>query len=110
MGSKDGRGVVTERELQEFLILRLMDEPATQAERERASGRSTEALEVVREDGHPIEWVESQILETEDGEVTGTLCHFRANSEDALLQHAECAGLPVTQVYRRGLPVEGPTR
>lgn len=110
MGSKHGRGVVTERELKEFLILRLMDEPVTQAERERASGRSVEALDVVREDGHAIEWVDSQILETDDGEVTGTLCHFRADTEDALRQHAECAGLPVTQVYRRGRPVEGPHR
>ena len=95
-------------ELEEFLILRQLPEPVTQDERERASERSTEALEVVRDDGHAIDWVESQILETDDGEVAGTLCHFRADSEAALHDHAECAGLPVTQVYRRGHPVDGP--
>ena len=97
-----------EAELKDFLILRQLEEPVSQAERERASERSTEALEIVRADGHAIDWVQSQILEGEDGEVRGTLCHFRADSEEALHEHAECAGLPVTQVYRRGNPVEGP--
>ena len=99
---------MTEGEVKDFLILRQLEAPVSQAERERASERSTEALEIVRDDGHAIDWVESQILEGEDGAVRGTLCHFRADSEDALHEHAECAGLPVTQVYRRGDPVEGP--
>lgn len=99
-----------QRELEDFLILRQMDEPVTQDEREQASERSIEALEVVRDDGQGIDWVESEILETEDGEVAGTLCHFRADSEDTLHEHAECAGLPVTRIYRRGQPVEGPSR
>lgn len=97
-----------ERELEEFLILRQLEEPVSQAERERASERSIEALKIVRDDGHAIDWVESQILEGEDGEVMGTLCHFKADNEAALHEHAECAGLPVTKVYRRGHPVEGP--
>jgi len=97
-----------ESELEDFLILRQLPEPVSQGERERASERSTEALEIVRDDGHAIDWVQSQILESEDGEVVGTLCHFKADSEAALHDHAECAGLPVTQVYRRGHPVDGP--
>lgn len=101
---------MTERELEEFLILRQMDEPVTPADLEPAGERSIEALEIVREGGQNIEWVRSQILETEDGKVTGTLCHFKADSEDALHEHAECAGLPVTAVYRRGQPVDGPSQ
>lgn len=97
-----------QRELEDFLILRQLEEPVSQAERERASERSAEALKIVRADGYAIDWVQSQILENEDGEVMGTLCHFTADSEDALHEHAECAGLPVTQVYHRGNPVEGP--
>lgn len=99
---------MTNGELKEFLILRQLEEPVSQAERERASERSREALETVRDDCHAIDWVNSQILEGEDGEVRGTLCHFRADSEDALHEHAKCAGLPITKVYHRGHPVEGP--
>ena len=99
---------MSDGELEDFLILRQLEESVTQAERERASERSIEALEIVRDDGHAIDWIESQILEGDDGEVMGTLCHFKADSETALHDHAECAGLPVTQVYRRGTPVDGP--
>jgi len=100
---------MSESELEEFLILRQLPEPVSHAERERASERSCEALALVRDDGHAIDWVRSQIFESEAGEVVGTLCYFRADSEAALHEHAECAGLPVTQVYRRGHPVEGPS-
>lgn len=99
---------MSEQELADFLILRSLDQPVSHAERERASERSIAALDTVRNDDTGIEWVESQIMTNEDDEVTGTLCHFKAEDEDALYEHAECAGLPVTQVYRRGQPVEGP--
>lgn len=99
---------MTGQELEDFLILRLLDNPVSHAERERASERSIAALDTVRDDGIGIEWVESQIMTNEDDEVTATLCHFMAEDEDALYEHAECAGLPVTQVYCRGEPVEGP--
>jgi hypothetical protein len=101
---------MTDQELKDFLVLRLLDQPVSHAERERASERSIAALDTVRDDGTGIEWVESQIMTNEDDGVTGTLCHFKAEDEDTLYEHAECAGLPVTQVYRRGQPVEGPSR
>lgn len=47
-------------------------------------------------------------MTNEDDVVTGTLCHFRAETEEALHEHADCAGLPVSQVYRRGEHVAGP--
>jgi hypothetical protein len=99
---------MTDQELEDYLILRLLDQPVTHAERERASERSIAALDTVRDGGTDIEWVESEIMTNEDDEVTGTLCHFRAESEDALRDHADCAGLPVTRIERRGQPVEGP--
>ena len=99
---------MSEGELEDFLILRQWPEPLSQAEVERTGERSIAALENVRDNDRAIEWVESQIMEGEDGEVVGTLCHYRADSEGALHEHAECAGLPITQVYRRGLRVEGP--
>ena len=99
---------MTEQELEDFLILRLLDQPVTHAERERASERSIAALDTVRDEGTDIEWVESQIMTNEDDEVTGTLCHFKAENEAAIHDHADCAGLPVTRIERRGQPVEGP--
>ena len=99
---------MSDQELEDFLILREVDPPVTHEERERASERSIAALETVRDDGEEIDWVGSQILTNEEDMVTGTLCHFRAETEETLHEHADCAGLPVSEIYRRGEPVDGP--
>lgn len=101
---------MSDRELTDYLILRELDSPVSHAERERASERSIAALETVRDDGTGIDWVQSEIMTNEDDMVTGTLCHFRAETEEALYGHADCAGIPVSRVFRRGSPVEGPDR
>ncbi|MFW5959115.1 MAG: nickel-binding protein [Natronomonas sp.] len=101
---------MSDHELVDYLILREIDPPVTHAKRERASERSIAALETVRDDGEDIEWVESQIMTNEEDMVTGTLCHFRAESEEALYEHADCAGLPVSRVFHQGEPVDGPDR
>lgn len=100
--------IVTDRQLTDFLILRLLDEPVTHAERERASERSIAAVETAQRDGVGIDWVRSEIMTNENDEVTGTLCHFKAESEAAIYDHADCAGLPVTRIERRSQPVDGP--
>jgi hypothetical protein len=100
--------MMNERELVDYLIFREIDPPVTHAERERASERSIAALDTVRDDGDAIEWVQSEIMTNEEDMVTGTLCHFRAETEETLREHADCAGLPVSQVYRRGEHVAGP--
>ena len=99
---------MSDQELEDFLILREVDPPVTHEERERASERSIAALETVRDDGEEIDWVGSQLLTNEEDMVTGTLCHFRAETEETLHEHADCAGLPVSEIYRRGEPVDGP--
>lgn len=99
---------MTADELEDFLILRRIDPPVTHAERERSSERSIAALDVVREDGNDIEWISSEIMETANNRVSGTLCHFRADTESTLYAHADCAGLPVTDVFHRAEPVDGP--
>lgn len=101
---------MSEQELRDFLILREIDPPVTHAERERASERSSAALDTVRDDGKGIEWVQSQIMTNDDDAVTGTLCHFRAETEETLREHADCAGLPVSRIFHRGEPVDGPDR
>lgn len=99
---------MTEQELEDFLILRILDEPVTHDERERASERSIAAIETTRDKGIGIDWVRSEIMTNEAEEVTGTLCHFKAESEAAIHEHADCAGLPVTRIERRSQPVDGP--
>ncbi|MBX0298182.1 nickel-binding protein [Haloarcula nitratireducens] len=99
---------MNDRELTDYLIFRELDSPVSHAERERASERSIQALETVRASGTGIDWVQSEILTNEDDMVTGTLCHFRAETEDALYEHADCAGIPVSRIFRRGPPVDGP--
>lgn len=100
---------MTERDLDDFLILRLLDEPVSRAEFERACERSAAALETVRDDDIDIDWVESEVMANEDAEIVGTLCHYKSESEDAIHQHADCAGAPVTRIERRNQPVEGST-
>jgi hypothetical protein len=39
--------------------------------------------------------------------VTGTFCHYRAESEEAIHEHADRAGLPATNVSRQGDPLAG---
>jgi hypothetical protein len=101
---------MSDHALEDFLILREIDPPVTHAERERASERSIAAVETVRDDGKDIDWVQSQIMTNEEDMVTGTLCHFRAATEETLYEHADCAGLPVSRVFHRGEPVDGPDR
>lgn len=99
---------MTERELEDYLVLRILDEPVSHADRERASERSIAAIETARDEGTGIDWVRSEIMTNEEDEVTGTLCHFKAEDEDAIHEHADCAGLPVTRIERRSQPVDGP--
>ena len=94
-------------EITEFLILRDLDEPITREQLDGAVEASGEALSALRDEGVDIEWVDSEVLTDEDGDVTGTFCRYRAESEDAIREHAERAGLPATRVSRRGEPLDG---
>jgi len=60
-----------------------------------------------RDEGVDIEWVDSEVLTNDNDEVVGTFCHYRAESEEAVREHAERAGLPATKVTRRGEPLSG---
>lgn len=94
-------------ESEDFLILRELDEPITEDDLAAAGEQSGAALEELREEGVDIRWVESEVMTTEDGLISGTFCHYQAESEDAVYEHAERAGLPATRVTRRGQPLEG---
>lgn len=91
----------------DFLILRELDDPITHEQLDEAADGSGAALEAMRGEGTDIEWVESEVLENDDGQVTGTFCHYQAESEDAVYEHAERAGLPATKVSRQGERLDG---
>jgi hypothetical protein len=98
---------MTDQELSDFLILRELDEPITEDELQAAGEKSGEALKELRDEGVGIKWVESEVLATDDGKVAGTFCHYRAENEAAVREHAERAGLPATRIDRRGEPLDG---
>ncbi|GAA0510801.1 Protein of unknown function [Halorubrum aquaticum] len=98
---------MSDGELEDFTILRELDEPITEEELDAAGEQSGEVLERLREEGVGIEWVDSEVMTDEDGDVTGTFCHYRAEDAEAIREHADRAGLPATRIDRRGEPLEG---
>jgi hypothetical protein len=59
-----------------------------------AAERSTLEGEKTPED---IRWIRSYVLAESDGTL-GTVCIYEASSPEAILRHAEAAGLPATEV------------
>ena len=98
---------MTDDDLNDYLILRELDSPITRETLAAAAETSGEALAALREEDVGIRWVDSEVLTDDEGRVTGTFCHYRAESEDAVRKHGERAGLPVTRVDRRGEPLSG---
>jgi hypothetical protein len=91
----------------DYLILRELPEPVTHEELDDAAAASGDALEEMRSEGTDIEWVESEVMTNDDDAVVGTFCHYRAESREAIDEHGDRAGLPVTRVTRRGDPLGG---
>lgn len=44
-----------------------------------------------------VKWIRSYVLEEEDGTV-GTVCIYQAEDADAVMEHAQRAGLPADEV------------
>jgi hypothetical protein len=94
-------------QLDDFLILRELDEPISHDDLDAAAAKSGEVLGELRDEGVGIRWVDSEVLTNEDDGVVGTFCHYQAESEEAVYEHADRAGLPATKVTRRGTPLDG---
>jgi hypothetical protein len=94
-------------QLDDFMILRELDEPISHDDLAAAAEKSGEVLDELRDEGVGIRWVDSEVLTDEDDGVVGTFCHYQAESEDAVYEHADRAGLPATKVTRRGTPLDG---
>jgi hypothetical protein len=93
--------------MKDYLILRELDDPIGRDDLDAAAEKSGETLEELRGEGVDIRWVESEVLTNDDGDVTGTFCHYQAESEDAVREHADRAGLPATRIDRKGEPLGG---
>ncbi|PSQ19457.1 DUF4242 domain-containing protein [Halobacteriales archaeon QS_8_65_32] len=91
----------------DFLIMRELDDPISYDQLDEAANGSGAALEELRDEGVDIRWVESEVLENDEGQVTGTFCHYQAESEEAIYDHADRAGLPATNVSRQGERLDG---
>ena len=66
----------------------------TAADLEAAAQRSTATGDEMPDD---IRWIRSYVLAESDGSV-GTVCIYQASSPEAILKHAEEAGLPVDEI------------
>ena len=66
----------------------------TAADLEAAAQRSTATGDVMPDD---IRWIRSYVLSESNGSV-GTVCVYQASSPEAILKHAEQAGLPVDEI------------
>ena len=66
----------------------------TAADLEAAAQRSTATGDEMPDD---IRWIRSYVLSESNGSV-GTVCIYQASSPEAILEHAEAAGLPVDEI------------
>lgn len=98
---------MSDRELEDFVILREMDEPIPEEELMAAGDRSSEAVRELQDEGVDIRWLETDVLLSEDENATATVCRYRAESKGAVREHADRAGLPATHVARQGPTIDG---
>jgi len=81
-----------EKALGSYVILRRNGWPHTAA----LATSAKKSLEVAAKLGD-VRWVRSYVLAEPDGGV-GTVCHYRASSEEAIRKHAALAGIPVDDI------------
>lgn len=59
---------------------------------------AAESTRVADEEMHDqVRWIRSYVLEEEDGTL-GTVCIYQAEDADALMEHAQRAGLPADEI------------
>lgn len=101
---------MTETELEDYLILRNLEEPLPRHEFEPAAEQAVGVVQQLADEGVGIRWLKSDVRTGTDGSVTGTFCHYQAEDEAALYEHADRAGLPVTRIDLHGETLENGAR
>lgn len=97
---------MSESTLEDYLILRDLDEPTAEDTFENVAKGAMAVLRDLQGEGIGIRWVKSHVRTQSDGAVVGTFCHYQAEDEAAIREHAERAGLPVTRIDRHGTTLE----
>ena len=88
-------------------VLREFETAITNEQLEQAVESSGEAIEEIRASGEPMSYLGSQTFLKEDGSIGATMCRYDANSEAAVREHSERAGLAVSDVFAVGPPHAG---
>lgn len=101
---------MSETPLEEYLVLRNLDEPIAEDTFEAAAAQSIEVVQQLTDEGVGLQWTKSDVRTQADGAVTGTMCHFQAENEDAIREHGDRAGLPVTRIDLHGRTLENESR
>jgi hypothetical protein len=101
---------VNKTELEDFLVLRDLDEPIPEAAFGAAAEGAMEVLKDLTEEDVGIEWMRSIVRTQKEGKITGTFCHYQAENEAAIYEHADRAGLPVTRIDLYGQTLESEPR
>jgi hypothetical protein len=92
---------MAEQDLIDFGIWREMDRNLTAEEAKREALEASQgAIGELHEEGVEVEWVRTDVLEGPDDDTDCAYCHYRAPSEEAIREHSERAGLPVTELTR----------
>ena len=92
---------MTDNDLIDFGIWREMDEELTNEEaKHEALEASQGAIAELGEEDIEVEWVRTDVLENPNSDTDCAYCHYRAPSEEAIKEHSERAGLPVTELTR----------
>lgn len=97
---------MSEPDLEDFLILRNLGEPLPEETFDVAAREAIRIIGDLADEGVGIRWIKSHVRTQSDGLVTGTVCHYRAENESAIREHADRAGLPVTLIDRLGETLE----
>lgn len=87
-------------------VLRQFGDGITQAELDQAVDRSNEATESMREDGHAISYIGSEVFVDETDNVMATMCRYDAESESDVREQSERGELPISDVFLRGKAVD----
>ncbi len=92
---------MSEQDLIDFGIWREMDgDITTEKTKREALAASQRAIEELSEEDVNVEWVRTDVLEDTDDDTGRAYCHYRAPSEEAIVEHSERADLPVTELTR----------
>jgi|GEM_PF-3234738 len=89
-----------------YNVLREFGDGITQDELDQAVARSSDAIESMREDGHAMSYLGSEVFVNEAGTIMATMCCYDAESETDIREQSERGALPVSSVFLRGAPIE----